>query len=152
MEYKNIIETIEECLSNITFDLSSLKYVTSLDFVDIFPKSDEHKELLDKEALKIAKVIESTNRGNFYLFNTPLKTKYGDLKIFKIRKYDETRLNYPAAPDFNMTDYNTFLKYYINDDRFTYIKRPTYCGLEFKTKDSLIYFLDVPTTTYFNIK
>ena len=41
---------------------------------------------------------------------------------------------------------------YKNDERFKYIEKPTYKGLEFKTDKSLIYFLDELTTDYYNIK
>ena len=152
MQYPAINEIIIKCIDDISQDIMSLKYVDKIDFLDIFPRSLDHKTFLDEEALKIAKVIEKTDRGNFYVFNSPIPTKFGSLKIIKIRKFDETRLPWIAAPDFSMTDYNIFLNQYKNDKRFTYIERPTYKGLEFKTKDSLIYFLDIPTTTYYNIK
>jgi len=152
MQYLTINEIINKCIEDITQDINSLQHINRIDFVDIFPRSVKHKSILDKEALKIAKLIEQTERGNFYVFNTPIFTKFGYLKIIKIRKFDETRLPWIAAPDFSMTDYNIFLKQYKNDKRFTYIERPTYKGLEFKTKNSLIYFLDIPTTTYYNIK
>ena len=152
MQYQTISEIINQCVKNITKDIKSLQYVKEIDFIDIFPRSIKHKNILDEEALKIAKIIEKTDRGNFYVFTTPIPTKFGCLKIIKIRKFDETRLPWVAAPDFSMTDYDMFLNKYKFDKRFAYIERPTYKGLEFKTKDSLIYFLDVPTTTYYNIK
>ena len=46
----------------------------------------------------------------------------------------------------------TLKNIYINDERFTYIEKPTYKGLEFKTKYSLIYFLDEPTTIFYKLR
>ncbi len=152
MDYLNIEQIIYKCINDITSDLSSLEGIKSIDFLDIFPRSEAHKIFLDAEANKIANIIEKTERGNFYVFHKPVNTKFGELKVIKIRKFDNTRLNWIAAPDFSMEDYNKFLNRYINDNRFIYIEKPTYKGLEFKTKNSLIYFLDIPTTTYYNIK
>ena len=151
-KYDNINEIINECMEDVSNDIKSLEMVEKIDFLDIFPKSVEHKKLLDNEAVKIARVVDKTERGNFYVFHKPIKTKYGQLKIIKIRKFDETRLPWVAAPDFSTTDYNKFLSKYKNDDRFTYIERPTYKGLEFKTNKSLIYFLDELTTDYYGVK
>lgn len=151
-KYENINEIIKKCIEDISNDICSLQMVGQIDFLDIFPKSVEHKELLDNEAIKIANVIDKTERGNFYVFHKPIKTKYGELKIIKIRKFDETRLPWVAAPDFATTDYNNFLSKYKSDDRFKYIEKPTYKGLEFKTDKSLIYFLDELTTHYYGIK
>lgn len=149
---KDIKTIISSCLSDCEKDIASLKFIDAVDFIDIFPRSEEHKRLLDEEAKQIADIIEQTDRGNFYVFHKPIETNFGVLKIFKIRKFDTTRLPWLAAPDFRMTDYSKFLKTYKHDSRFTYIEKPTYNGLEFKTKDSLIYFLDVPTTEFYNVK
>ena len=109
-------------------------------------------EVLNKENLDIATIIDKTERGNFYVFNEPIATRFGQIKICKIRKFDETRLNWVSAPDFATTNYDKFFDLYKNDERFKYIEKPTYKGLEFKTDKSLIYFLDELTTDYYNIK
>ena len=152
MKYSNINEIINKTIELLSEDIESLVGVTTIDFLDIFPKSEEHKSILDCEASHLGYIIEETDRGNFYVFHKPIKTKLGELKIIKIRKYDETRLQWLAAPDFNVIDYNEFKNRYISDDRFTYIEKPTYKGLEFKTKNSLIYFLDEPTTIYYKLR
>lgn len=150
-KYKNIKEIIDQCMKDIEHDIKSLKFIKSIDFLDIFPISTKHKILLDNEALKIAKIIDETDRGNFYVLNTPIKTQFGLLKIFKIRNFDKTRLNWVAAPDFETTNYNKFFENYVDNEKFLYIKKPTYKGLEFKTDKSLIYFLDELTTDYYKI-
>ncbi len=151
MNYSNINSIIIGCLKDCEKDISTLKYVEGVDFIDIFPRSEEHKAMLDEEAKKIARVIEETERGNFYVFHKPIKTQFGMLKIIKVRKFDETRLPWLAAPDFRVTDYDIFFKTYKNDKRFNFVQKPTYSGLEFKTQNSLIYFLDEPTTEYYNL-
>lgn len=151
-QYQTIEQIILQCMDDIREDVESLKGILGIDFLDIFPKSVEHKELLDKEALKISKMIDETSRGNFYVLNKPIKTIFGLLKIIKIRVYDESRLNWVAAPDFAIVSYSEFEKHYKNDDRFTYIEKPVYKGLEFKTDKSLIYFLDELTTDYYKVK
>ena len=150
-KYETIKEIINQCEVDIEKDIKCLEFIKCIDFIDIFPISDEHKALLDKEALDIATIIDKTERGNFYVFNEPIATRFGQIKICKIRKFDETRLNWVAAPDFATTNYDKFLELYKNDARFKYIEKPTYKGLEFKTDKSLIYFLDELTTDYYNI-
>ena len=150
-KYETIKEIINQCEVDIEEDIKCLEFIKCIDFIDIFPISDEHKALLDKEVLDIATIIDKTERGNFYVFNEPIATRFGQIKICKIRKFDETRLNWVAAPDFATTNYDKFLELYKNDARFKYIEKPTYKGLEFKTDKSLIYFLDELTTDYYNI-
>ena len=148
----NLTQIIQQCMDDIKNDIGSRSMIENIDFLDIFPKSEAHKNMLDKEAIKIAKIIDKTERGNFYVFNKPMQTVYGLLKIIKIIKYDETRIPWVAAPDFKTINYKKFLRKYKDDKRFTYIERPTYKGLELKTKKSLIYFLDELTTDYYRIK
>ena len=152
MKYLTISEIINHTIDSISNDIHHLTGVTSIDFLDIFPRSEEHKKMLDTEALNLGYIIEQTSRGNFYVFHNPIKTKFGELKIIKIRIYDETRLPWLGAPDFNVLNYDIFKNTYINDKRFTYIEKPTYKGLEFKTKYSLIYFLDEPTTIFYKLR
>ena len=151
-KYKTIKEIIFQCEKDIEKDIKSLEFIKCIDFIDIFPISEEHKTLLDKEALKMATIFDKTERGNFYVFNNPIPTSFGLLKVCKIRKFDESRLNWIAAPDFATTDYDKFFELYKNDTRFKYVEKSTYKGLEFKTNRSLIYFLDELTTEYYNIK
>ena len=152
MRYLTINEIINKTINLISDDVSRLNGVTTIDFLDIFPRSEDHKKMLDTEALNLGYIIEETSRGNFYVFHSPIKTKFGELKIIKIRIYDETRLPWLGAPDFNVSNYDLFKNIYINDERFTYIEKPTYKGLEFKTKYSLIYFLDEPTTIFYKLR
>ena len=84
---------------------------------------------------------EKTERGNIYLLNTPIKTKYGDLKLFKVRFYDNTRTNWEAAADFVVKDRKLLEEKVGKDSRYKYIVRPDWDAIEFKTKDTLIYFL-----------
>ena len=74
-----IEEIINKNLERIENDLKEINDIQNIDFIDLFPVSEEHKKLLDDEAMKIARIIKETERGNIYLLNTPLKTKYGRL-------------------------------------------------------------------------
>ena len=60
-------------------DVESLNGVTNIDFLDIFPRSEKHKNLLDLEDLNLGYIIEETNRGSFYVFNiddNSINTRY----------------------------------------------------------------------------
>jgi len=136
-----IEELIYINLNRIENDLKEIDEIQNIDFIDLFPINEEHRKMLDNEAIKIAKIIEKTERGNIYLLNTPIKTKYGDLKLFKVRFYDNTRTNWEAAADFVVKDRKLLEEKVGKDSRYKYIVRPDWDAIEFKTKDTLIYFL-----------
>lgn len=137
-----IKEIIDKNLKRIENDLQEIDDIKDIDFIDLFPVNQEHRELLDKEALKVGKVVKETERGNVYLLNTPLKTKYGNLRLFKVRFYDNTRTNWEAAADFVVKDRKVLEDKVGKDPRFKYIVRPDWDAIEFKTKDTLIHFLN----------
>lgn len=135
-------EIINKNLNRIEKDLSEIKDLQTIDFLDIFPKSEEHREILDEEISKIAILLEKTERGNVYALNNPVETKYGKLIYIKIRIFDETRLNWEAAADFVVKDRNILMEKVGKDTRFSYIKREKWDAIEFKTDNTLVYFLN----------
>lgn len=78
-------EIINKNLNRIEKDLLEIKDLQTIDFLDIFPKSEEHREILDEEISKIAMLSEKTERGNVYALNNPVETKYVKLTYIKIR-------------------------------------------------------------------
>lgn len=102
-------EIVNKNLNRIEFDLNEIIGLKSIDFLDVFPISEEHKIKLDEELAQISTLLQETERGNVYCLNTPIKTKYGDLKYIKIRFFDESRLNWEAAADFVVEDRNILL-------------------------------------------
>ena len=104
-----LYEIIDKNLKRIEPDLKEIEGLKSIDFIDIFPVSEEHKNQLDDEISKISTLLKETDRGNVYLLNEPIKTKYGDLRCIKIRFFDESRLNWEAAADFVVEDRNILL-------------------------------------------
>lgn len=135
-------EIIEKNLERIKKDLYEIDGLQNIDFIDIFPTSEEHRVELDDEVIKISKLLKKTERGNIYLLNQPIKTNYGELKYLKIRYFDETRLNWEAAADFVVKDRNILMNKVGKDKRYSYIKRPEWDAIEFKTENTLIYFLN----------
>lgn len=135
-------EIINKNLNRIEKDLLQIKDLQTIDFLDIFPKSEGHRRILDKEISKIAMLLEKTERGNVYALNNPVETKYGKLTYIKIRIFDETRLNWEAAADFVVKDRNILIEKVGKDTRFSYIKREKWDAVEFKTDNTLVYFLN----------
>ena len=135
-------EIVDKNLKRIENDLKEIEGLKCIDFIDIFPTSENHKVLLDKELVSISKILKETDRGIVYSLNNPINTKYGQLKYVKIRFFDETRLNWEAAADFVVEDRNVLLDKVGKDNRFTYIERPDWDAIEFKTDNTLIYFLE----------
>ena len=132
-------EIIETTLNRIENDLVEIEGLQSIDFIDVFPKSEEHKIQLDNEISKISKLLQKTERGNVYLLTEPIKTKYGELKYLKIRYFDETRLNWEAAADFVVKDRNILINKVGEDKRYSYIERLEWDAVEFKTENTLSY-------------
>ena len=135
-------EIVNKNLNRIESDLREIIGLKSIDFLDVFPVSENHKIKLDEELAQISTLLQETERGNVYCLNAPIKTKYGDLKYIKIRFFDESRLNWEAAADFVVEDRNILLNQVGKDERYKYIERPDWDAVEFKTKDTLIYFLN----------
>ena len=148
-----IEEIIQKNLKRIEKDLNEIKDIQNIDFIDLFPISEEHRKILDEEAIKIGMIIEKTERGNVYLLNTPLDTEYGKLSLVKVRFFDETRINWEAAADFVVKDRKVLEDKVGKDPRFKYIVRSDWDAIEFKTKDTLIYFLNpLASEVYLNNK
>lgn len=145
-------EIIKKNESRIEKDIKQIEDIQFIDFIDIFPESEDHRKKLDEEVSKISRLIDSTKKGNFYLLNNPIETKWGKLKFLKIRFFDESRLKYEAAPDFAVKDWDKLKQQVQIDKRFTFICRPNWNAVEFKTENSLIYFLNPLVTTVYGIK
>lgn len=107
-----------------------------IDFVDIFPQSNEELVSLLFEANKLGVKVDETKTGEIYRLNTPIKTKYGLLSLVKIRILDSSR-NQRGAPDFKVKNYVEFKK--VHKD-FNLIVRPGYELLELRGDRVLIYF------------
>ena len=148
-----IEEIINKSLKRIEKDIKEIPDIINIDFIDIFPTSEEHKKELDKEAIKNGKLVKKTERGNIYLLNNPIKTIYGELSLIKVRFFDETRLNWEAAADFALKDRKPLEDKVGKDPRFKYIERPEWDAIEFKTEDTLVYFLlPLASEVYLNDK
>lgn len=136
-----LYEIVRKNLERIDSDLKEIKGIKCIDFIDVFPTSVEHKMQLDLEMQNISSLILETERGNVYILHEAIHTKFGELKFVKIRFFDETRLNWEAAIDFVVEDRNILLNRVGKDSRYSYIQRPEWDAVEFKTSDTLIYFL-----------
>jgi len=133
-------------------DMKKFEDIKFIDFIDIFPISEEHKEQLDNELKKIAKIIDQTEKGTFYLLDNPIDTKWGKLKFLKIRFFDESRLNWEAAPDFAVENWKELKDKVGKMEGFSLYSRKEWDAVEYKSDDSLIYFLNPLVTSIYNIK
>ncbi len=148
----NLKDIINANMQRIKNDLKEIPNLKNIDFIDIFPTSEEHKYNLDKEIKNISKLLKETERGNIYLLNEPITTEYGLLDMVKIRFFDETRLKWEAAADFEVDDRDVLMKRVGKDDRYSYIKRDEWDAIEFKTDNTLIYFLKPLASEVYNRK
>lgn len=135
-------EIVHRNLARIATDLNEIPGILGIDFMDIFPASEQHRVELDGEIMDKASILQKTERGNVYLLNQPIITPYGELKYIKVRFFDKTRLNWEAAADFKVENRQPLLDKVGKDKRFSYIERPDWNAVEFKTDNTLIYFLE----------
>ena len=119
-----LYEIIKKNLKRIEPDISTIEGLQYIDFMDIFPTSEEHKIQLNQELSSISALLEKTERGNVYLLNEAIPTKYGKLKMVKIRFFDKSRLNWEAAADFVVKDRDFLMNKVGKDERFSYIEWP----------------------------
>ena len=112
-----------------------------IDYVDIFPISEKERLKLLREADTIGKRISLINTGPIYLLNHSIQTKFGPLKLIKIRIYDKEKKQ-RGAPDFKVKDYTKFKNKYLTKKFFSLIVRKEYEMLELNVRNSrvLIYF------------
>lgn len=122
-EYLRIKEIIKRNEFRIEKEIKEIDTIEKIDFSDIFPTSEQH-----------------------------IKTKWGDLKFVKIRYFDENKLNWEAAPDFVVKDWNLLKTKTLEDKRYTFIQREKWDAIEFKTENSLVYFLNPLITEIYGIK
>ena len=132
-------------------DIKSFPEIKCMDYVDIFPRSEEDRVLLNDEAIKIGNIIEKNERGTTYRLNKLIPTELGNIELFKIRKFDETRLPWLGAGDFVVNDFDKFKKKYQNAKNCKYVEAPTYNAIEIKTNNTLAYVMDIPTSEYYKI-
>ena len=144
-----IEDIIARTLRRMERDLSEIKNIRRIDFVDLFPTSESHRKMLDEEAMREGKIIEETERGNVYLLNNPIPTKYGDLSFLKVRFFDETRKNWEAAVDFEVEDRSVLRSKVGKDPRFDFMVRQGWDAVEFKTNDALVYFVNPPASKFY---
>lgn len=147
-----IQEIIKLNEKRISKDISEVEGIKNIDFIDIFPTSEEPRIKLDNEACTLGKLIDSTEKGNFYLLNSPIKTKWGGLKFVKKRFYDESKLHYEAAPDFALESFEKLKEIAQNDKRYSFINREKWQAIKFKTENCLVYFLKPLVTQVYGIK
>ena len=86
------------------------------------------------------------------MLNNPIDTKWGPLKFLKIRFFDETKLNWEAAPDFALENWDELKQKVDKDKSFSFYSRKEWDAIEYKLDESLIYFLNPLITTIYNIK
>ncbi len=142
-EFNNIISYIvKRCieLKNKYIDEKDLE----IDYICIFSHTQQEYSELLKQAGKIGKIADETPTGPVLTFNSPSRAIVGGTKLLKIRKPDETRFQ-RGDVDFN-TDYENFKKKYLDDKKFTLIKREKFEMIELKDNnfDVLVYFSSTP--------
>ncbi len=146
MKYKNYIEKIiKEIIDSYDNSklFSELDNIIEIDFADIFPKSEMERKEISTFLNENAKLMEKDNKGEFYLLNDPVETKYGILEIVKLRIFDEHKKK-RGTMDFKCNDYNS-IKAIIKDRENVYIIHREFDELiEIPIQDNYIYISNKP--------
>ena len=84
-----------------------------------------------------------TGQGEFYLLNDPISTIYGELRVIKLRIFDENKKE-RGTIDFKCNDYNS-IKEIIKDRENVYIIHREWDELiEIPIQDNYIYISNKP--------
>lgn len=115
-----------------------------IDYIAIFSQNKTEYDALYKAAEKMGKVADNTPTGDVFELHKSIESIIGNPKLLKIRKPDITRPQRGDA-DFN-SDYKNFKEKYLNNKRFTLIKRDDFEMIELKDEsfDVLAYFSNTP--------
>jgi hypothetical protein len=153
MTQKDLLEIIDYLILECT-KLKN-KYVNEknleIDYICVFSQNiNEYNDLL-KTTKTLGKIVNETPTGPIFAFNTLLKTIAGSPKLLKIRKLDETRPQ-RGDVDFN-TDYENFKKKYIDNEKFSLIKRENFEMIELRDNsfNVLVYFSSIPLSRQLKI-
>jgi hypothetical protein len=95
-------------------------------------------------AESIGKVIETAENGLIYRLKKIIETSAGIPKLLKIRKFDSTR---PEMGDVDFTtNYKLFKKTYLDNQKFSLIKKDRFEMIELKDSDFnvRVYFSSIP--------
>lgn len=111
----------------------------------IFAQSDDERAAMLAAAAQIGRVIVETPSGPIFVFNEPLATAAGNLRLLKIRRPDAARPERGDA-DFTIADYAALKAREAGDAAFTTVTRPECEMLELVDKGLNIraYFSDKP--------
>jgi hypothetical protein len=105
---------------------------------------DEYRDLYDA-VKKMGMVAKSTETGDLFKLNPPIKTCVGDLLILKVRKPDASKPQKGDA-DFNVDNYDEFKKRNMGRKNFSLITRQGFEMIEINDprEDVLVYFSSIP--------
>ena len=156
MKLLDITKQIVASSSKVLDKYVPAKYDLTLDYVDIFPKSeDEYKELLN-QLKTLGKPVWQGSTGNTYMLEEPIETVKGVLNLLRIRTFDESKLIFRGHPDYTIkeTQYEEFKEDLLKQGNVNLIKRTDYEMIEIWDKDFevAIYFPSIPLTQDINKK
>ena len=130
----NIESIINNELEKYKLDIEKIDDLKSIDCVTIFSNSEEDYNNLNTK-LSNNIVIDKMSSGNLYYLKDGLDTIYGKLYFIKVRKYDESYLDYRISVDFIVNDYEIFKSNIYNP---VIKKYDTFELIQFKNKNSII--------------
>lgn len=141
-DFNGIIDYIVE--KSVDLKNKYVKEELEIDYVCIFSQSKEEYDQFIDFASSFGEIAQETKTGPVFKFNNPPQTTAGQPKLLKIRIPDPTRPQ-RGDVDFN-TDYDKFKAKYLDNERFTLIKREDFEMVELRDEkfDVLVYFSMIP--------
>lgn len=141
--FNNLIHYIVKCCVNLKNKYVADKTLVA-DYICIFSHNrQEYQEFIHQASL-LGEIAEETKTGPVFKFHVPPKTLAGKPKVLKIRIPDDTKKE-KGDVDF-ITDYMKFKSVYLDNRRFTLIKREKFEMIQLKDNeyDVLVYFSSIP--------
>ncbi len=150
----NLISTIHYIISN-SVELKNKYTNTSsarIEFACIFCQNEEEYKQFTHSINTLGKIVERTESGYTYLLHKPFTTVVGPLRLIKIRKQDDQRVERGDA-NFN-TNYTEMKKLYEGNSKFELIKRESFEMLRLTDPkfDVMVCFSNIPKSKVLGIE
>jgi nitrogen fixation protein NifU and related proteins len=146
----SIAETIKEMVlqsQEIIEDYGVREFEPVLDYIDIFPMSEQHRDALLQEIEGMSTKVLESESGATYRLSKAIRTLEGDLEFVRIRIFDYSPLPFRGYADFAVGDFDKAKSKLIKLPNVNLVERANYELVEI-CNDKYPIRLYIPSTPF----
>lgn len=146
VDVKKIAQDIVERSIPILEKYELNEFSPILDYVDVFPKSEEEHRKLSTVIKTTGEPVFNTSTGTAYKLFEPIDTAKGKLNLLRVRIYDPTRLGFRGHSDYAIDNYERAKERLLKMETVKLLDRKSYEMIEIWDKqfEVLVYIPNVP--------